>query len=933
MNKKLTFILSLIDRVSGPITRIQARLHALGVQQAKLFRQNFHSYGDSASGAARKVTLITTAVTAAIAATAALTSAMLPMASMGVAGLGAGIATANAAGVARETSQISQQTGMSQERLQIYRQVGRLEGMGGGFGEMGDMGKIFSEIHGKLQAPDDDFLKMLQELKIPLAEIKGMQPDLVLNRVGLQLERMRISDVKKSQYLEGLAGDASRLLPLLGKNNERLRRMQHHTRAVGAILSPEQIKLMKIASTEMALIKTGVEGYGNKLSDVGGNFMRLFGPEINRWFVDNSAAMQSWVDHQVAELERLHGVFKVGGLRAVYEDLFPNLSAFTQRAGKFIDGFNTSFSAPFMKVVRSTWADVSAVLGTAAGGAEGLGFALGAALFPVFGLIMRMIGDTVIFLEHNWGLVKQIFAWSPLGLIINNWGRISTVLAPVNQAFISLAQYLGILAPGFNAVGTPAGTLMGIIVALTGVLILNKLVFGAVYHVVKLYRGALILLKATTMLVPVATWLMNAAMVATRFIMMALRAMALRTILTMLLWRHSMVISRVAILAMNAALAAGRLVMLGVSAASAALGGGMALLLSPVGLIIMAVAALAVGAYYLYTRWDKVRAYLADTTWGSALLKVFDVIMSPVESFNKAVGWLNKHWQSTTQALGADGWSTSLSDTLLFIISPFEKFEFAIKVLGEVWTRIRDSLANTSWGKPLIDLMDKVAAGFKMVSGAWGKVKGMAGEKVSQGWSAVKSWAGYGDDSPANGGARALGGPVAANHFYEVNERGPELLQSMGRTFLMTGGMNGNIIPFPQQAMNTPTATAPTAGLPVLPDMLALPALPAMPDMPVLPALPAMPDMPVLPALPPTTNNVVNLAEYGEGQRSTSVVNREARPVNPALSALANGEQPHRARQANSANNSKVIKIGEVHIHTNNSIDAHELQAQLEMLA
>jgi hypothetical protein len=42
-------------------------------------------------------------------------------------------------------------------------------------------------------------------------------------------------------------------------------------------------------------------------------------------------------------------------------------------------------------------------------------------------------------------------------------------------------------------------------------------------------------------------------------------------------------------------------------------------------------------------------------------------------------------------------------------------------------------------------------------------------------------------------GARELGGPVSANSLYRVNEKGPELLQVEGKTYLMTGNQRGTV--------------------------------------------------------------------------------------------------------------------------------------------
>ena len=56
------------------------------------------------------------------------------------------------------------------------------------------------------------------------------------------------------------------------------------------------------------------------------------------------------------------------------------------------------------------------------------------------------------------------------------------------------------------------------------------------------------------------------------------------------------------------------------------------------------------------------------------------------------------------------------------------------------------------------------------------------------------------------GGGKAVGGSVSSGSFYEVNERGPELYQKGGKTYLMTGGADANIVPL-QTSANAPAAT------------------------------------------------------------------------------------------------------------------------------
>ena len=881
MNNRLQFIVSLVDRITNPLMRIQARLHALGLEQMRLFNQNFHSYGNSAAAASRKVAMITAALTAAIAATAALTSALLPLAGMTGAGIGAAIGTANTAGVARESAQLQQTTGIDAATLQQYRQAGRAVGVEAGFGTVGDSGKILTELHGKLTAPDDALAKTLQQVRIPLAKIKELKADEVLQKVVAQTQKLGMTDVQASVVLEELAGDASKLLPLLRDNAATLTRFREQSSKVGAIITPEQAELMKITNTEWALMKTGVEGYGNILSTVGGNFMKLFGSEINQWFADNADGMRQWAGDSVQELQRLHGVFKKGGLQAVYEDLFPNLSAFTQRVGAFVTGFTASFGTPFMETVRSTWARVSTVLGNTAGSAQGFGTAFGAAILPVMTGTMEAIGDAVIFLEKNWNFVKQLFAWSPLGLIMSNWGAITNALEPVGNAVALLAEYFGLVAPGVTESGSAMGSLVGVLAAVAGVVLLNKIAFGAAYHIVLLYRGVLILLKATTMAVTAVTWAYNTALLVIRGAMIAIRAVSLVGFM----------------MSMGASMAAA-------SVGTWSLAGAMAVLTSPITLIIAAVALLAAGAYYLYTHWAQVTAYLSDTswgqillavigaitqpfnafntavnylsglwastkaslaetTWGQALLTVISVVLQPFNAFNAAVNYLSGLWASTKASLAETTWGQMIFAAINALFSPFEMFKIAVNATKTVWDGIKGSLADTSWGQAIISTIQSILGWITKFTEGWASMKAAASEKISGAWGSVKAAVGFGDSAPTNGGARALGGPVLPGRFYRVAERGPELMQTLGGTFLLTGGMSANIIPFPnQQTANSP---------------------------------------------------------------SLSVNKTDVKRIN--LSAQNRGTGSN-----NRAQNSKVIHIGAVHIHTNNKLDPHELQAQLEMI-
>lgn len=96
-----------------------------------------------------------------------------------------------------------------------------------------------------------------------------------------------------------------------------------------------------------------------------------------------------------------------------------------------------------------------------------------------------------------------------------------------------------------------------------------------------------------------------------------------------------------------------------------------------------------------------------------------------------------------------------------------------------------------AFGQSVIDQLAKIAAqqaASSLFSGAGGLFSGLFG-----GASAGGSSGGLIDSIYSSYGAAATGGSVGANSVTQVNERGPELLETGGKQFLMMGGQSGNI--------------------------------------------------------------------------------------------------------------------------------------------
>lgn len=78
------------------------------------------------------------------------------------------------------------------------------------------------------------------------------------------------------------------------------------------------------------------------------------------------------------------------------------------------------------------------------------------------------------------------------------------------------------------------------------------------------------------------------------------------------------------------------------------------------------------------------------------------------------------------------------------------------------------------------------------LSGVLSQVLGAMGGGGSVGNAGFGDYKGYYDGLA---GARAIGGPVSAGSMYQVNERGPELLNVGNKQYLMTGSKGGSVTP------------------------------------------------------------------------------------------------------------------------------------------
>lgn len=152
-------------------------------------------------------------------------------------------------------------------------------------------------------------------------------------------------------------------------------------------------------------------------------------------------------------------------------------------------------------------------------------------------------------------------------------------------------------------------------------------------------------------------------------------------------------ICKVAIAAWNVVLRAGAIAMRLWGVATAFAGGALQLLMSPITLIILAIAALAVGIYFAIKYWDDIKATIMDT-------QAFHILQKVV---NAVVGWFDDAWRSIK-----DGWDNltnwfknfSLADTFGNITAGIGK------LFDGVWSAIKNTFLGTwNW---IVEKLNKI---------------------------------------------------------------------------------------------------------------------------------------------------------------------------------------------------------------------------------
>ena len=264
---------------------------------------------------------------------------------------------------------------------------------------------------------------------------------------------------------------------------------------------------------------------------------------------------------------------------------------------------------------------------------------------------------------------------------------------------------------------------------------------------------------------------------------------------------------RTAMIGYAAAAAAG-----GHGAALSAMGSGLLGLLNPLRLVTASfhalklalvgtgigaiVVAIAMAGTWITNNWSGIAEMFS--AFGSAFMAAIEPIRPALAPVIDGVRWL---WDTVAGLLGPidegdESWrafGTAAGAAIGGIVAGIVELPGKVAAaISEMIARLRAFGAEmVEAGKALMAaLLEGIKAGAQAVldyvSSMGSRIKGSITGAASGAWSSIKSYAGFGDESPVIAGARAAGGPVRAGLPYLVGERGPELF---------TPNLSGRITP------------------------------------------------------------------------------------------------------------------------------------------
>lgn len=171
--------------------------------------------------------------------------------------------------------------------------------------KMGDIFKDASDKIGDYLANDGGEAKdLIENLKIDMQELRALSPDQQILKLVEAMEKLPDQSVKVN-FLESLADDAVRLLPLLENNGELLKKFSADARSMGVALGDGDIANIVAADQALKTLSATTQGLANAL-------IADLGPGLN----EGVAGLRDWIAEAGGAAEVMDDLTTAGGVLA-----------------------------------------------------------------------------------------------------------------------------------------------------------------------------------------------------------------------------------------------------------------------------------------------------------------------------------------------------------------------------------------------------------------------------------------------------------------------------------------------------------------------------------------------------------------------------------------------------------------------------------------
>lgn len=272
----------------------------------------------------------------------------------------------------KELRAVSAAFGVSTQAMQTWSMAAKSIGI-----ETDKMADIFKDVSDKIgdfaTTGGGEAKDLFEKLGLSVKDFVGLAPDQALLRIGAALDKSGLTQSQKVFLLEGLADDASRLLPLLENNAKKLEEVRQKALIRGQIMSPADIAMVDAVNAKLSDSKQAMAGLKHQVALLGVELLGLKGTRFTE-FIDSISAKLMRFDLTLFLAQAAHEmlVFQERGKQAAmyiwteFQILLANLVAQFPATFSALSSVWTGLStmaadafAAVESIARATWIGIS----------------------------------------------------------------------------------------------------------------------------------------------------------------------------------------------------------------------------------------------------------------------------------------------------------------------------------------------------------------------------------------------------------------------------------------------------------------------------------------------------------------------------------------------------------------------------------------------